>query len=308
MRFNGIVQLGILTGTLCLVAAPAVAQQPAPQPAPAAAAAVWVPLWPQGAPGALGTEQPDIPDVEVFLPAKNLARSAVVVLPGGGYTHLALPKEGEMVAQWLKDHGVAGIVLRYRLGPRYHYPIQLQDAQRAVRYVRAHAAEFGVDKNKVGVWGFSAGGHLSVTIGTHYDAGNAAAADPIDRESCRPDFMVLSYTPVEMEKPYATGTGARTLLGDTPDPAQVADVADDKHVTSDTPPAFIYHTTDDGSVPVINALLIYETLVKNGVSAELHIYQHGPHGTGLAQGYPELRGWPDQLMHWMVANGWAQGS
>jgi len=285
------------------------AQQKLFSPAPAPPATPpWITLWPNGAPGALGKDASDIPAIEVFLPAKNLMRSAVVIFPGGGYLNLAMDKEGDQYARWLNDRGVAGIVLRYRLGPRYHHPIELGDAQRAIRYVRAHAAELGIDKDKVGVWGSSAGGHLASSTGTHFDAGNPAAVDPIDRESSRPDFMVLCYPVITMTEPYLHRGSELNLLGPNADPKLIALMSSEQQVTKDTPPAFFYHTTDDKSVPVQNSIMFYDALISHGVSAELHIYQHGPHGTGLAQGYPELRSWPNLLDHWLVANGWAQGN
>jgi acetyl esterase/lipase len=274
----------------------------------AAAAPTWVPLWPEGAPGALGTAPEDIPAIEVFLPRNNPMRSAIIICPGGSYMHLSLDREGEQEARWLNDRGIAGIVLRYRLGPRYHHPIEMGDAQRALRYVRSHADQFGIDKDKVGIWGFSAGGHLASTVGTHFDAGNPAAADPIDRESSRPDFMVLSYAVITMQPPYVHMVSRQNLLGDNPDPALVTLLSNDQQVTHDTPPTFLFQTTDDRTVPVQNAIMFYQALITNGVSAELHIYQHGPHGSSLGQNFPELRGWPNQLMHWLVANGWAQGT
>jgi acetyl esterase/lipase len=157
----------------------------------------WVPLWPDGAPGAQGTDPADIPSVQIFLPMKNPARSAVIVLPGGGYDSLVMPEEGETPARFLADRGVAGIVLRYRIGPKYHYPIELEDAQRAFRYVRAHADQLGIDKNKIGVWGFSAGGHLAATIGTHFDAGNAAAADPLTMKAAARISWCLVMRPLK---------------------------------------------------------------------------------------------------------------
>ena len=150
-------------------------------------------LWPNGAPGALGNEESDRPSVTVYLPQSNGANSGVVVCPGGGYGMLALDHEGRQIAEWLNERGVAAFILRYRLGPRYHHPIELGDAQRALRFVRFRAADYGVASDRIGIWGFSAGGHLASTAGTHFDKGNGDAADPIDRLSSRPDFMILAY-------------------------------------------------------------------------------------------------------------------
>ncbi len=266
----------------------------------------WVPLWPHAAPGALGAGEVDIPAVSVYLPAANPTHTVIVVAPGGGYQHLALDHEGSQVAQWLNAHGIAAVVLRYRLGPAYHHPIELHDAQRAIRYARAHAAEWGVQPDHVGMWGFSAGGHLTATAGTHYDSGNPAAVDPLDRPSSKPDFLILAY-PVISFDPAIMHAGSRTyLLGDSPDPALVQNLSNETQVNAQTPPTFIFSTTDDAVVPVANSIVFYQALVKNKVPAEMHIYRHGAHGAGLAQANPELSGWPDVLYHWLHENGWAE--
>ncbi|HXE06844.1 MAG TPA: alpha/beta hydrolase, partial [Acidobacteriaceae bacterium] len=172
-----------------------------------------MPLWPNGAPGALGTAPDDIPTLQVFLPASNPTKTGVVIAPGGGYTHLSMVKEGSDVAQWLNAHGVAAFVLKYRLGPKYHNPIELGDAQRAIRTVRANAAQYGIAPDHIGMWGFSAGGHLTATAGTQFDAGNASAADPIDQQSSRPDFLILAYPVITMEDPYVHKGSRTALLG-----------------------------------------------------------------------------------------------
>jgi acetyl esterase/lipase len=199
------------------------------------------------------------------------------------------------------------VVLRYRLGPKYHHPIEQGDAARAIRYTRTHAAEWGADPAHVGMWGFSAGGHLTATAGTHFDAGNPSAADPIDKASSRPDFLILAY-PVITFDPTEMHAGSRQyLLGDKQnDPELIKLLSDELQVTPQTPPTFIFSTTDDGTVPIMNSVLFYSALVKNKVSAEMHIYRHGAHGAGLALQNPELRGWTEDLFGWMKANGWAQ--
>jgi len=267
-------------------------------------------LWPDGpggkngAPGAVGDTAADRPTLRVYLPTvPNPTRTAVVVAPGGGYTHLSMNKEGEDIALWLNEHGVAAFVLRYRLGPVYHHPVEIEDAHRAIRTVRARAAEYGIAADHVGMWGFSAGGHLTATAGTRYDQGNAGSADPIERMESRPDFLVLSYPVVTLEAPLAHAGSRKFLLGDTPDPALVTELSAQNKVTAETPPTFLFSTTDDGTVPVLNSLMFYEALVKAKVPAELHIYQHGPHGVGLAPGFPDLKGWPDLLATWMRARG-----
>lgn len=266
----------------------------------------FVPLWPAGAPGALGKTEADIPAISIYLPATNPTHTLVVVAPGGGYQHLAMDHEGLQVAQWLNAHGVAAVVLRYRLGPAYHHPIEIGDAQRAIRYVRSHAAEWDVQTDHVGMWGFSAGGHLTATAGTHYDSGNATASDVIERASSKPDFLILAYPVISFDPAIQHAGSRKYLLGDSPDPALVELLSNEKQVNAQTPPAFLFHTADDPVVPVANSIVFFQALQKNKVPAELHIFRHGPHGVGLAQANPELSGWPGLLYHWMNENGWAQ--
>jgi acetyl esterase/lipase len=264
-----------------------------------------VPLWPNGAPGALGSADTDVPTIETFLPASNPTKTGVVIAPGGGYSGLAYGLEGTDVAQWLNAHGVAAFVLKYRLGPKYHHPIELGDAQRAIRTVRANAAQEGIAPDHIGMWGFSAGGHLTATAGTQFDAGNAAASDPIDQQSSRPDFLVLAYPVITMEDPYAHKGSRHFLLGDDVTPAQMDAMSAELHVTPQTPPTFLFQTTDDKTVPVLNSVMFYTALVKAGVPAEMHLFQHGAHGAGLGVGNPQLAVWPDLLMKWMRERGYA---
>ena len=265
-----------------------------------------IPLWPKGAPGALGKADTDVPTVAVYVPAANPTHTAVIVAPGGSYTNLALDHEGLQVAQWLNAHGVAALVLKYRLGPAYHHPIELGDAQRAIRYARSHAAAMDVRPDHIGMWGFSAGGHLTATAGTKFDAGAANASDPIDQVSSRPDFLILAYPVISMEDEATHAESRRNLLGDAPSAELKKLMSADEQVTAQTPPTFLFSTTDDGLVPVTNSVLFYQALVKNKVQAELHLYRHGQHGVGLAQANAELSGWTDQLYRWMHENGWAQ--
>jgi len=263
-------------------------------------------LWPEGAPGALGMDDTDKPELTVFLPAvANETRTGVVVAPGGGYQHLAVDKEGFAIAHWLNDRGVAAFVLRYRLGPRYHHPVELGDAQRAIRMVRAHAAEYGIAEDHVGMWGFSAGGHLTATAGTHFDGGDPGAADPIQQKSSRPDFLILAYPVITMMDPSVHLGSKRNLLGDNPDPTLVSSMSDEMQVTPQTPPTFLFATTDDKTVPVANSVMFYEALVRAGVPVEMHLFQHGAHGAGLAPGNPQLSVWPDLLVKWMRERGYA---
>jgi len=281
----------------------AFAQQPTVAP-PAPPAPLL--LWTQGAPGALGAADEDKPALTVYLPSTpNPTRTGVVVAPGGGYLHLAMEKEGFAIARWLNQQGIAAFVLRYRLGPQYHHPTELGDAQRAIRYVRAHAAEYGIEKDRLGMWGFSAGGHLTATAGTQFDAGHSDAADPIDRESSRPQFLILAYPVITLMDPEAHTGSRKFLLGDSPDPTLVTSMSAETRVTADTPPTFLFTTTDDKTVPVMNSVMFYQALVKAGVPAEMHIFQHGVHGAGLAAANPDLSVWPSLLIKWMRERGYA---
>jgi len=265
-------------------------------------------LWPNGAPGALsGGGDLDTPSLDIYLPASNPTQTGVIVCPGGGYHNLTLGKEGTDVAAWLNERGVAAFVLHYRLGPRYHYPAAFDDATRAMRYVRSHAAELKIDPARIGIMGFSAGGHLAANVSTRFDAGKADSPDPIERVSSRPDFAILCYAVISMKKEITHAGSLLNLLGPSPDPALVALLSNEDHVTPETPPTFIYHTANDQSVPIINSILYFEALVKAGVPAELHVFENGPHGTGLAQnikGIPALAEWPTLLANWMMAHNW----
>jgi len=278
--------------------APAPAVMPANAPAP-------VLLWPAGAPGALGETDADKPAIYAWLPASNPTKTGVIVAPGGSYEHLSVVHEGSDVAAWLNAHGIAAFQLRYRLGPKYHSPVELGDAQRAIRTVRARAGEYGIAPDHLGFWGFSAGGHLAASAGVNFDAGNAAATDVIEQQSSRPDFLVLSYPVITMEAPYVHIGSRRSLLGDAPDQAVVDAMSNELHVTAQTPPTFLYATTDDHTVPVMNSVMFYEALVKAGVPAEMHLFQHGGHGSGLGTGNPQLSVWPDLLIKWMRERGYA---
>jgi acetyl esterase/lipase len=287
----------VLSLTMCGAAWAGGGTKDAAKPAPKA-------LWPDGAPGAKGKDQGDVPAVMVYLPAKDKANgAAVVIFPGGGYGALAMDHEGHQIATWLNSHGIAGIVVRYRLGPKYHHPTELRDAQRAIRYTRAHAKEWGIDPGRVGILGFSAGGHLASTAGTHFDRGQADASDPIDRPSCRPDFMVLMYPVITLTGPYAHVGSRNNLLGKDQEPSIVEGLCNDKQVTKDTPPTFLVHTSEDTGVPPQNSVLFYLALMKNKVPAELHIYEKGHHGLGLGPRQLPYASWADRCIAWMQARG-----
>lgn len=244
------------------------------------------------------------PTIEVYLPVKrNATGQAVVVCPGGGYSILAYEWEGTEVAKWLNAHGIAAIVLKYRLPDARTsvtpYKTPLLDAQRAIRMVRANAAKWNVQKNKIGIMGFSAGGHLASTAGTKFDSGNAASPDSIERFSSRPDFMVLMYPVITMSKPYMHKGSTTSLLGQNPSPELAEAYTSDLQVTAQTPPTFLVHASDDQGVPVENSIVFYQALVKNKVPAEMHIYPYGGHGFGLAVGRGYLETWTDRCIDWL---------
>lgn len=289
---------------------PAPATAPAPAaPAPAARGGAnstdprTFPLWDNGAPGALGAEPADIPTLTYYPANGRGAGTAVIVAPGGGYTSLAMNHEGRQVANWLNSLGVSALVLKYRLGPRYHHPIELGDAQRAIRLVRARAAEFGALPDRIGILGFSAGGHLAASAGTLFEAGKPDATDPIERMSSRPDFLVLAYPVILSHAPYAHQGSFNALLGANPDPALLDNLSLDQRVTKDTPPTFLFHTDADTGVPAENSVQFYLALRKAGVQAEIHIFQPGPHGVGLAMGDAVLEAWPPLLSTWLRNRG-----
>jgi len=264
-------------------------------------------LWPSGAPGAVGETPADKPSLAYFPAPKDKANgAAVVICPGGGYGGLAITYEGYEVAQWLNSNGVSAFVLKYRHAPLYHHPAPLQDAQRAIRTARARASEWGIDPTKIGILGFSAGGHLSATTGVAKADGNAASSDPIERVSARPDFMILGYPVITMVGDYGHRGSRDNLIGQNPDPKLVEEVSPELHVTKDTPPAFLVSTTQDTGVPATNSVVFYQKLLDNGVSAELHVFLEGQHGLGLGTG--ERSGhafseWPALCLKWMKAIG-----
>lgn len=259
-------------------------------------------LWPDGAPGALGQEDGDRPTLTIYR-ARQPSGASVVVAPGGGYGALASNHEGRQVANLLNAAGVTAFVLKYRLGPRYRHPIELGDAQRAIRLVRARAQEFGLAADRIGMMGFSAGGHLTATAGTHFDAGTADASDPIDRVSCRPDFLILAYPVISFDPAIAHGGSVRNLLGENPDSKLIEDLSNDLRVTPQTPPTFLFHTNADTGVVAENSVRFYLALRRNKVPAELHIFENGPHGVGLALGDPALSEWPVLLTNWLRGRG-----
>jgi len=260
------------------------------------------PLWDGPAPGALGDEEADRPTITYYTPVYS-TRTAIVVTPGGGYSFVATNHEGRQIANWLNSIGISVFVVKYRVGPRYHHPIELGDAQRAMRFVRAHAAEFRIDPDHIGLMGFSAGGHLAASVATHFDSGSLTAADPIDRVSCRPDFLVLGYPVITLFQPYAHQGSVTALLGDHPDPKLLRELSPELHVTPQTPPTFLVTTSEDTTVPPENTLDFYLALRKAGVPAELHIFEKGNHGFGLTAGEPYHEVWRTLLEQWLYQRG-----
>ena len=259
-----------------------------------------LPLWPGGAPGALGTADADVPAMTVYLPRTMTANTpAMIVCPGGGYGALAANHEGRQVANYLNSLGMAAFVLRYRLGPRYHHPIELGDAQRAIRTVRARAAEWRLDPARIGIMGFSAGGHLAMSASTWMESVQVSANDEIDRVSSRPDFAVLGYPVISMTAAWTHKGSLRNLLGDTPDPELAKRLSGELAVTKTTPPTFIFQTNEDASVPAENAVQYYLALRQAGVPAEMHVFEKGVHGVGLANDDVALSAWPALLANWL---------
>jgi len=268
-----------------------------------------IPLWSDGAPGALGKEDKDIPTLTPYLPDPAKATgAAMVICPGGGYGGLAT-HEGKDYALWFNENGIAGFVLKYRLGPSgYHHPAMLQDAARAVRMVRARAEEWKVNPRRVGIIGSSAGGHLASTLMTHFDQGRPDAVDPVERESSRPDLGILCYAVITMGE--FTHKGSRyNLLGPEPSEDLVRLLSNELQVTAQTPPCFIWHTFEDRAVPVENSLQFAAALRKAGVPFDLHVYQKGGHGMGLGtrDGDPAKRHpWAADCVFWLKAHGWVK--
>lgn len=259
-------------------------------------------LWPDGAPEAKGTAAADQPGVWVYPAGENSNGAAVVICPGGGYGVHAVDHEGVQPAKWFNSIGVTAFVLRYRLSP-YRHPVPLMDAQRALRWVRSNAATYNVDPTRVGIMGFSAGGHLASTAATHFDDGDPNSADPIQTLSSRPSFAILGYPVVTMKPDYTHMGSQKNLLGDAPAPEMIENLSNETQVTPQTPPIFFFHTAEDTAVPPQNSVQMFLACLKAGVPAELHVFQHGQHGVGLAFGHPALSKWIELCGIWLRQNG-----
>jgi acetyl esterase/lipase len=263
-----------------------------------------IPLWENRAPGALGDADADRPTLTVFRAAtRPNGVTCVIVAPGGGYVSLATDKEGRQVASWFNAMGVTAFVLKYRLGPRYHHPIELGDAQRAIRLVRSRAMQFGVAAGRIGMMGFSAGGHLAATAATLFDDGNTGASDEVERVSSRPDFLILAYPVISFDPAIAHAGSVRSLLGENPAPALLQELSAELHVSARTPPTFLFSTNADTTVPSENSVRFYLALKQAKVPAEIHIFENGPHGVGLDLADPALGLWPTLLTNWLRGRG-----
>jgi acetyl esterase/lipase len=323
--------LSVLLGFLAF--APAQAQPSSDEAAPDT-----VLLWPEGAPGAKGDTPSDPPTLTIYRPPPERATgAAMLVFPGGGYTVLAMEKEGHKFARWLNSMGVAAFVLKYRLGDRYDHPAPLRDAQRALRYVHARSEALGIDPDRVGVMGFSAGGHLAATaatlagrdfgahpkststpestsslrsgrslpLGAHPKrTSSGVPEDSLSGVSARPDLLVLGYPVISFVEDYAHAWSRKQILGEDYDPETARLLSPEKQVTAETPPSFIFSTNEDEGVPAENSVAFYLALRDAGVPAELHVYERGPHGVGMAAEDFALSSWTDRLADWLQLHGW----
>ncbi len=265
-------------------------------------------LWPGNAPESTGSADGDIPKLYAYPASGPGVHPAAIVLPGGGYSHLVMGGEGADTARFLAAHGVSAYVLKYRLGPAYRYPAPMLDGARAMRYLRANAAALGIDPARIGLWGFSAGGHLAAYVATSSDGGSPASADPVERVSDRPDFVVISYGRVSLDNAIPRPTTFEPILGPHPPQATLDAVNPTLHVTPNCPPVFLYATTADQTVDARTATEFYDALKRNHVPAELHIFERGPHGTGIGLRRPpeeqEIAIYPELVAAWMRMHGW----
>lgn len=275
-------------------------------------------VWPDGAPDSNGLtiaeenagegRLSNVSEAEmyVFLPAKESNTGvAVVICPGGGYIREAMNHEGYDMARWLSERGVAGIVLKYRL-PYSHHQIPSGDARRAIRIVRKNAGNWGINPDKIGIAGSSAGGHLASTAGTRFDYGNPASDDPLEKISCRPDFMLLLYPVVTMKEGFTHAGSRRNLLGESADWNLVQQYSNELHVTPETPPSFLVLADDDKAVPPGNSIEFYKALKNSNVIAEMHIFAKGGHGFGMRKNNIPADKWPELFIDWLKATGFIQ--
>jgi acetyl esterase/lipase len=263
-------------------------------------------LWENDAPLAGGTLESDVPTIHLYRVESTKPTSGVVVYPGGGYGNLAMDHEGKQIAAWFNDMGITAAICVYRHrgaggnnGKGYGHPVPMLDAQRAIRTMRANAKQWNIDPEKIGVLGFSAGGHLASTVSTHHDAGKPDSDDRIDRSSSRPDFAILAYPVIALDKPFTHRGSQKNLLGENPAPELLASLSNEAAVDETTPPTFLFHTSEDKSVPVENSIVYYRALIAANVGAEMHIFEKGRHGVGLAAGLPGTEAWPNLCKAWL---------
>jgi acetyl esterase/lipase len=311
----------LLLGGLALVAstatlpgqAPAATGQAKPSPARASAAAV-IPIWPEGVPGLLPNAGPEVevdarvsnvhtPTLTAY-PAPEAARNgtAVIVCPGGAYRRLAIDKEGTDVAVWLNSLGVSAFVLKYRM-QEYGHPAPLRDVLRSVRLLRSQASRWAIAPDRIGVMGFSAGGHLASSAGTLFDSPLGRTGAELDRVSARPDFLVLVYPVISMNPPYVHAGSRDSLLGANAPQSLIDSLSTNLQVTRQTPPAFLVHGGTDTAVPPENSVLFYSALRRESVPAELHLYQEGAHGVGLEPNHGPISDWPKRCAEWLAVRG-----
>lgn len=263
-----------------------------------------IPLWPKGAPGATGSEPKDTPTLILYPAAKNPSGTAIVVCPGGGYGGLAMGHEGHEIAQWLNEKGISAFICNYRhSGKGYGHPFPLIDAQRAIRLVRHHAKSWSLNPDRIGIIGFSAGGHLASCCATLKPMGGLDEDDPINQLNCRPDFAILCYPVIGFDKPYTHRGSQRNLLGSNPEQIWIKMYSTEEQVSSETCPTFLWHTAEDAGVPVENSIQFFLACRKHQVPAALHVFEKGRHGIGLGKDNETAKHWPDLCLGWLKQRG-----
>ncbi|MEM9589314.1 MAG: alpha/beta hydrolase, partial [Planctomycetota bacterium] len=264
-----------------------------------------VPLWFGEPPGQGGDGPGDVPELLITRAQSDQPTAGVVILPGGGYRGHAIGHEGHEIADWMKSLGITSGICTYRLGGKgndgkgYRHPVPMIDAQRAIQTMRAGAKELGIDPKRIGVIGFSAGGHLASTVSTHFAVIDKSSPDPVNHVSSRPDFCILAYPVITLKQPHTHAGSRKNLLGQDPALELVNSLCNDQQVSSETPPTFLMHTAEDTVVPVQNSILYYQACLQHGVPVEMHLFQEGRHGVGLAKQFPGVSQWPELCQQWL---------
>ncbi len=263
-------------------------------------------LWPDTAPEATANEPSDIPVIHLYRVESTEPTAGVVIFPGGGYGNLAMDHEGEQFAAWFNKMGMTAAICVYRHrgnggngGKGYGHPAPMLDAQRAIRTLKANASRWNLKADKIGIIGFSAGGHLASTVSTRHDGGDPNSEDPVEQVTCRPDFAILAYPVISLGTQFAHGGSRRNLLGDTPDPELLASLTNETQVNASTPPTFLFHTLEDTAVPVENSIQYYLALRAAKVPAEMHLFERGRHGVGLGKDLQGVQKWPELCKAWL---------